>query len=191
MRSELAKGQGCRVSLTHDPCRSWRPLRRHHRQRGALAVADFKTHFRTRLTPDTTNFLPVNFLHRTHTLPSHDEISAAPLFAHASATSAPPTPAAAIMSSPRSPRQSTESLDLLSPTPPHTQYPFPIQDEWKIRPSSTGGRYQPRRGSTASSIHSVGGVLDSGFKNSMGAVREQNQNGRTTQQQIYVPEGAC
>ncbi|KAH7079572.1 Vps54-like protein-domain-containing protein [Paraphoma chrysanthemicola] len=84
------------------------------------------------------------------------------------------------MSSPRSPRQSTESLDLLSPTPPHTQYPFPVQDEWKIRPNSTGGRYQPRRGSTASSIHSVGGVLDSGFKNSMGAVREQNQNAIST-----------
>jgi vacuolar protein sorting-associated protein 54 len=81
------------------------------------------------------------------------------------------------MSSPKSPRHSTESLDLLSPTPPQGQYPFPAQNDWGNRPSSTGGRYQPRRGSTASSIHSVGGVLDSGFKNSMGAVREQNQNG--------------
>jgi vacuolar protein sorting-associated protein 54 len=81
------------------------------------------------------------------------------------------------MSSPKSPRHSTESLDLLSPAPPQGQYPFPAQNDWGNRPSSTGGRYQPRRGSTASSIHSVGGVLDSGFKNSMGAVREQNQNG--------------
>jgi vacuolar protein sorting-associated protein 54 len=81
------------------------------------------------------------------------------------------------MASPKSPRRSTESLDLLSPTPPQSQYPFPIQNDWGNRPSSTGGRYQPRRGSTASSIHSVGGVLDSGFKNNMGAVREQNQNG--------------
>ncbi|KAH6003404.1 hypothetical protein HBI83_201780 [Parastagonospora nodorum] len=84
------------------------------------------------------------------------------------------------MSSPRSPRRSTESLDILSPAPPQNQYPFPQQNDWVSRPSSTGGRYQPRRGSTASSIHSVGGVLDSGFKNSMGAVREQNQNAIST-----------
>lgn len=79
-----------------------------------------------------------------------------------------------------SPRLSTESLDLLSPNPQHSQYPFPIQNDWGNRPSSTGGRYQPRRGSTASSIHSVGGVLDSGFKTNMGAVREQNQNAIST-----------
>ncbi|KAH8731893.1 Vps54-like protein-domain-containing protein [Phaeosphaeriaceae sp. PMI808] len=84
------------------------------------------------------------------------------------------------MSPPRSPRRSTESLDILSPTPPQGQYPFPVQHDWTNRSSSTGGRYQPRRGSTASSIHSVGGVLDSGFKSSMGAVREQNQNAIAT-----------
>jgi vacuolar protein sorting-associated protein 54 len=84
------------------------------------------------------------------------------------------------MSSPRSPRPSSESLDLLSPNPQHAQYPFPVQNDWTNRPASTGGRYQPRRGSTASSIHSVGGALDSGFKNSMGAVREHSQNGAYT-----------
>ncbi|KAF2125564.1 Vps54-domain-containing protein [Dothidotthia symphoricarpi CBS 119687] len=83
------------------------------------------------------------------------------------------------MSSPRSPRRSTESFEFL--TPNTSQYPFPPpQNEWATRPSSTGGRYQPRRGSTASSIHSVGGVLDAGFKTNMGAVREQHQNAIST-----------
>ncbi|KAJ4373469.1 hypothetical protein N0V86_007608 [Didymella sp. IMI 355093] len=82
-------------------------------------------------------------------------------------------------SSPRSPRKSTESFEFLSPNLQQSQYPFP-QHDWTNRPSSTGGRYQPRRGSTASSIHSVGGVLDAGFKSSMGAVREQGNNAIST-----------
>ncbi|KAJ4988592.1 GARP complex component [Stagonosporopsis vannaccii] len=82
-------------------------------------------------------------------------------------------------SSPRSPRKSTESFEFLSPNLQQSQYPFPHHD-WTTRPNSTGGRYQPRRGSTASSIHSVGGVLDSGFKSSMGAVREQSNNAIST-----------
>ncbi|KAF1928229.1 Vps54-domain-containing protein [Didymella exigua CBS 183.55] len=61
------------------------------------------------------------------------------------------------------PRRSTESFEFLSPTLQQSQYPFPPHD-WTSRPSSTGGRHQPRRGSTASSMHSVGGVLDAGFK---------------------------
>ncbi|RMZ68144.1 GARP complex component (Vps54) [Pyrenophora seminiperda CCB06] len=61
-----------------------------------------------------------------------------------------------------------------------TGFQFPIQQEWAGRPASTGGRYKPRRGSTASSIHSVGGSLDSGFKSSMGAVREQSNNAIST-----------
>lgn len=80
------------------------------------------------------------------------------------------------MASP-SPRRSTESFEFLSSPPSQqNQFPFP-QHEWMQRPSSTGGRYQPRRGSTASSIHSVGGALDSSYKATMGAVREQNHNG--------------
>ncbi|KAF1918870.1 Vps54-like protein-domain-containing protein [Ampelomyces quisqualis] len=67
--------------------------------------------------------------------------------------------------SPLPPRRSTES-----------EPPSPTQHDGAARPSSTGGRHQPRRGSTASSIHSVGGVLDSGFQANMGAVREHNQN---------------
>jgi vacuolar protein sorting-associated protein 54 len=78
--------------------------------------------------------------------------------------------------SPTSPRKSTESFEFLSPNLQQSQYPFP-QHDWTNRPNSTGGRYQPRRGSTASSIHSVGGVLDAGFKSTMGAVREQSNNG--------------
>ncbi|KAF2111228.1 Vps54-like protein-domain-containing protein [Lophiotrema nucula] len=83
------------------------------------------------------------------------------------------------MSSP-SPRRSVESFEFLaSPPQPQTQFPFP-QHEWTNRPNSTGGRYQPRRGSTASSIHSVGGMLDSSFQGRMGAVREQSNNAIST-----------
>ncbi|KAF2865732.1 Vps54-like protein-domain-containing protein [Massariosphaeria phaeospora] len=83
------------------------------------------------------------------------------------------------MSSP-SPRRSTESFEFLSPNPQQAQFPFPNHHDHTLRPNSTGGRYKPRRGSTASSIHSVGGALDSSFKASMGAVREQNHNAIST-----------
>jgi vacuolar protein sorting-associated protein 54 len=85
------------------------------------------------------------------------------------------------MSSPSSPRRSTESFEFLSPNLPQSASPFPAQFDWSTRPSSTGGRYQPRRSSTSSSLHSVGGVLDAGFKGSaMGSVREQSQNAIST-----------
>ncbi|KAG9193240.1 hypothetical protein G6011_03275 [Alternaria panax] len=85
------------------------------------------------------------------------------------------------MSPPDSPRRSTESFEFLSPNPPQGSFPFPVSNhDWTNRPSSTGGRYKPRRGSTASSIHSVGGSLDSGFKSTMGAVREQSHNAIST-----------
>ncbi|KAI4668939.1 uncharacterized protein J4E79_000981 [Alternaria viburni] len=85
------------------------------------------------------------------------------------------------MSSPDTPRRSTESFEFLSPNPPQGAFPFPSANhDWTNRPSSTGGRYKPRRGSTASSIHSVGGALDSGFKSTMGAVREQSNNAIST-----------
>ena len=61
-------------------------------------------------------------------------------------------------SSPRSPRKSTESFEFLSPNIQQSQYPFP-QHDWTNRPNSTGGRYQPRRGSTASSIHSAASLF--------------------------------
>ncbi|KAF1969747.1 Vps54-domain-containing protein [Bimuria novae-zelandiae CBS 107.79] len=77
-------------------------------------------------------------------------------------------------SSPR--RSSQESFEFLSPNPNHGQFPFPQPHEWTNRPNSTGGRYQPRRGSMSSSIHSVGGALDTAFKGSMGPVREQQSN---------------
>ncbi|KAF2269565.1 Vps54-domain-containing protein [Lojkania enalia] len=83
------------------------------------------------------------------------------------------------MASP-SPRRSAESFEFLN-SPPTQQNPFPSpQHDWTHRPSSTGGRYPPRRGSTASSIHSVGGTLDTSFQARMGAVREQNQNAIST-----------
>ncbi|KUJ17258.1 Vps54-domain-containing protein [Mollisia scopiformis] len=49
-------------------------------------------------------------------------------------------------------RHSVDSLSPISPSFSRNEYPFP-------RPGSSG-RYQPRRGSTASSIHSIGGTLD-------------------------------
>ncbi|KAH7374158.1 Vps54-like protein-domain-containing protein [Cadophora sp. MPI-SDFR-AT-0126] len=55
------------------------------------------------------------------------------------------------MASP-APRYSIDSLSPASPTPSRGEYPFP-------RPGSSG-RFRPRRGSTASSIHSIGGTLD-------------------------------
>ncbi|TVY41786.1 Vacuolar protein sorting-associated protein [Lachnellula occidentalis] len=54
------------------------------------------------------------------------------------------------------PRHSVDldSFSSSSPTFPRSEYPFP-------RPgSSSSNRYQPRRGSTASSIQSIGGTLD-------------------------------
>ncbi|KAJ4401058.1 hypothetical protein N0V91_008199 [Didymella pomorum] len=84
-------------------------------------------------------------------------------------------------SSPRSPRKSTESFEFLSPNLQQSQYPFPQHvADWTNRPNSTGGRYQPRRGSTASSIHSVGGALNTGFKSSISAVSEQSNNAIST-----------
>ncbi|KAI8933030.1 hypothetical protein NX059_009679 [Plenodomus lindquistii] len=87
-------------------------------------------------------------------------------------------------SPPPSPRHSTESFEFVSPTPPQSAFPFPAaaHHDWTNRPSSTGGRYKPRRGSTASSMHSVGGALDSGYRSSssMGAVSEQSHNAIST-----------
>lgn len=51
------------------------------------------------------------------------------------------------------------------------EYPFP-RYEIGQRPNS---RYQPRRGSTSSSIHSIGGALDSGSRSHV--FRESGQNG--------------
>jgi vacuolar protein sorting-associated protein 54 len=87
--------------------------------------------------------------------------------------------------SPSPSRRSVESFELLSPNPPqNSAFPFPAQQDWATRSSSTGGRYKPRRGSTASSMHSVGGTLDSAFKSTsgmaMGPVREQNHNAIST-----------
>ncbi|ORY19133.1 Vps54-like protein-domain-containing protein [Clohesyomyces aquaticus] len=86
------------------------------------------------------------------------------------------------MSTP-SPRRSVESFEYPNSPPTHLgQFPFP-QHDVTLRPSSTGGRYQPRRGSTASSIHSlhsVGGALDTSFQAKMTAVREQNHNAIST-----------
>ncbi|KAH8591166.1 Vps54-like protein-domain-containing protein [Bisporella sp. PMI_857] len=50
------------------------------------------------------------------------------------------------------PRHSTDSLSPISPTPSHNEFPFP-----RLGSSS---RYASRRGSVASSIHSIGGTLD-------------------------------
>lgn len=89
------------------------------------------------------------------------------------------------------PRPSVESFEFLSPNVQQGQFPFPQQHDLTVRPSSTGGRYQPRRGSTASSIHSVGGILDAGFKANMGAVKEQNYNGNRPSNGYMRTTGPC
>ncbi|CAI6299345.1 unnamed protein product [Periconia digitata] len=82
-----------------------------------------------------------------------------------------------------SPQPSIDSFEFNSPNPP--QFPFPHQHDWTTRPNSTGGgRHPARRGSTASSIHSVGGALDTAFKTSsnpgMAPLTEQNRNAIST-----------
>ncbi|KAH7310321.1 Vps54-like protein-domain-containing protein [Rhexocercosporidium sp. MPI-PUGE-AT-0058] len=73
------------------------------------------------------------------------------------------------MASP-APRYSIDSLSPISPTPSRSEYPFP-------RPGSSG-RFQPRRGSTASSIHSIGGTLDTGSHRH--GLNESSQNAIST-----------
>ncbi|KAH6666870.1 Vps54-like protein-domain-containing protein [Halenospora varia] len=73
------------------------------------------------------------------------------------------------MSSPI-PRHSVDSLSPNSPSFSRHEYPFP-------RPGSSG-RYQPRRGSTASSIHSIGGTLDTASH--WHGISESSQNAIST-----------
>ncbi|KAK0663167.1 Vacuolar protein sorting-associated protein 54 [Lasiodiplodia hormozganensis] len=73
-------------------------------------------------------------------------------------------------SRPTSPRRSTDSSESPSSLSSNRlQFPFPQQD-WTRRPSSSqSARYQStRRGSTASSIHSIGGALDTSSQRHIG-----------------------
>ncbi|KAI9834519.1 MAG: hypothetical protein M1819_002895 [Sarea resinae] len=81
------------------------------------------------------------------------------------------------MSSPP-PRTSSDSLGSSFSTTQLDQYPFP-QYESPQRPTSSG-RYQLRRGSTASSITSIGGVLDSSAHGRTLPIRESAQNAIST-----------
>ncbi|KAK7555276.1 Vps54-like protein-domain-containing protein [Phyllosticta citricarpa] len=79
-----------------------------------------------------------------------------------------------------SPRRSTESLD--SPASlSSNRLPFlTAQQDWAKRPSSSqSSRYRPRRDSTASSIHSIGGSLDTSHRH-IGPVTESGQNAIST-----------
>ncbi|QSZ32735.1 hypothetical protein DSL72_002314 [Monilinia vaccinii-corymbosi] len=68
----------------------------------------------------------------------------------------------------RSPAASQFSVESLSPVSLRNEYPFP-------RPGSSSGRLRPRRESTASSIHSVGGTLDTASR--WHNLNESGQNG--------------
>ncbi|KAI9744167.1 MAG: hypothetical protein M1818_002319 [Claussenomyces sp. TS43310] len=74
----------------------------------------------------------------------------------------------------------SSSPPLTSPVSPprNNEYPFPRRDSSQ-RPSSSG-RYKPRRGSTASSIHSIGGTLDTSISGWTHSVREAGQNAIST-----------
>ena len=85
------------------------------------------------------------------------------------------------------PRLSADSLSPISPPPSRNEYPFPRSvprvPVWKDgrdadggRPGSSG-RYQPRRESTASSIHSIGGSLDTSTH--WHGLNESGQNGKS------------
>ncbi|GME41820.1 Vps54-like protein [Neofusicoccum parvum] len=85
-------------------------------------------------------------------------------------------------SRPTSPRRSTESSESPSSLSSNRlQFPFPQQD-WTRRPSSSqSARYQSaRRGSTASSIHSIGGTLDTSSQRHFAPVTESSQNAIST-----------
>ncbi|KAK8245771.1 Vps54-like protein-domain-containing protein [Phyllosticta capitalensis] len=79
-----------------------------------------------------------------------------------------------------SPRRSTESLDSpASLSSNRLQFPT-AQPDWSKRPSSSqSSRYRPRRDSTASSIHSIGGSLDTSHRH-IGPVTESSQNAIST-----------
>ena len=90
------------------------------------------------------------------------------------------------MTSPSTPRLSVDSLCPISPTPSRNEYPFPRlvpgvtglvhgTGSDSARPGSTG-RYQSRRGSAGSSIHSVGGSLDT--PSHRHGLSEYGQNGK-------------
>jgi vacuolar protein sorting-associated protein 54 len=83
------------------------------------------------------------------------------------------------------PRLSVDSLSPISPTPSRTEYPFPrliqngsgnVAEVLTVCRPGSNGRYQPRRGSTASSIHSIGGTLDTASH--WHGVSESSQNGK-------------
>lgn len=85
-------------------------------------------------------------------------------------------------SRPTSPRRSTDGSESPSSLSSNRlQFPFPQQD-WTRRPSSSqSARYQStRRGSTASSIHSIGGALDTSSQRHIGPVTETGQNAIST-----------
>ena len=97
----------------------------------------------------------------------------------------------ASMSSTPTPRLSVDSLSPISPVFPRDEYPFPRSATWNHgradsltvdRPRSSGrpgssGRYSHgRRGSTASSINSIGGSLDTASH--WHGLNESSQNGR-------------
>ncbi|KAL1625784.1 hypothetical protein SLS54_003256 [Diplodia seriata] len=85
-------------------------------------------------------------------------------------------------SRPTSPRRSTDNSESPSSLSSNRlQFPFPQQD-WTRRPSSSqSARYQStRRGSNASSIHSIGGALDTSSQRHIGPVTETGQNAIST-----------
>ncbi|KAF2841306.1 Vps54-domain-containing protein [Patellaria atrata CBS 101060] len=82
------------------------------------------------------------------------------------------------MSSP-SLRKSLENNESPSSNSSRNQYPFPQQPEWPPKPTA-GGTWQGRRGSTASSISSIGGSLDTSFHSRPSTVTESGQNAIST-----------
>lgn len=72
-------------------------------------------------------------------------------------------------------RRSIDTAESPRQTPPSNQYPFPQIDSAK-RPG-LGGRYDTRRGSTASSITSIGSIMDSSMHDGASSIAESGSNG--------------
>ncbi|KAF2402972.1 putative GARP complex component [Trichodelitschia bisporula] len=81
----------------------------------------------------------------------------------------------------QSPRENLEATSPSTPTLYSDSY-FSNHD-WSARPPN---RYQPRRGSTASSISSIGGTLDMSAQSRPSAVRDTGQNAISTLLQLPI-----
>jgi vacuolar protein sorting-associated protein 54 len=81
------------------------------------------------------------------------------------------------MSSPSTPRSGDSYASPLSAL---QDQPLPFTQHDILQRPTSGGKYRPRRGSTASSISSIGGILDTSLPDRGSATSEVGYNGEYT-----------